>query len=84
MRPGHAAGRTHLADDAALVNQLARLHVDLAHVAVHGDQPLSMVDKHRVAIKKKFPVSTTSPAAGARIGVPSGAAMSMPLCGLRG
>src|SRR5262249_21901333 len=35
-------------------------------------------------LKKKSPVSITTPAAGATIGVPSGAAMSSPLCGSRG
>jgi len=34
-------------------------------------------------LKKKSPVSTTRPGAGAMIGVPVGAAMSIPECGLR-
>ena len=43
-----------------------------------------MVDEHGCPLKKKSPASTTRPAAGLRISVPFGAAMSMPLCGLRG
>ena len=35
-------------------------------------------------LKKKLPASTTVPEAGAWIGVPFAAAMSMPECGLRG
>ncbi len=35
-------------------------------------------------LKKYSPVSSTTPSAGAMIGVPVGAAMSMPVCGLRG
>jgi hypothetical protein len=35
-------------------------------------------------LKKKSPASTTRPGAGLVTGVPSGAAISMPLCGLRG
>jgi hypothetical protein len=34
-------------------------------------------------LKKNAPVSTTVPAIGTRTGVPVGAAISMPLCGLR-
>ena len=46
-----------------------------------GDDPVAVVDAHRVAVSGFHPVSVTTPAAGASIGLPIGAETSIPSCG---
>ncbi len=49
---GGAAGGADPADDAAAGQALAQLHVDLRHVAEHADEPLAVVDEHRIAVEE--------------------------------
>ena len=84
--PGHAAGRA----DQARARRLpaprrpvfTSMRLRWQYIVTHA---LAVVDEHRVAVEEEIArLRRTRPAAGLRIGVPVGAAMSMPLCGLRG
>src|SRR5258706_4373441 len=52
VRSGYAAGGADLADDVAALDHGANLHADQRQVAVHRDQPLAVLDQHRVAVEK--------------------------------
>ncbi len=52
MRTGHAPGGPDLADDRAAPNRIADADADGRQMAVHGDQPLAVVDEHRVAVEE--------------------------------
>src|SRR5690606_18328467 len=52
VRPGGATGGADLAEGFATTELLADLHVDLREVTEHADQPLAMVDEHRLAIEE--------------------------------
>ena len=78
-RPGHADG----ADAGARGDALAGFHVDRAQMAVHADQAAAVIDEHGIAVEKIIARVDHGACDGASTGVPTGAAMSMPLCGLR-
>ena len=52
MWTGNATGFSYCADYLADDNLLARFNINSGHVAIHGDQSLTMIDKNRIAIKK--------------------------------
>ncbi len=52
MRPGHPARLTHLPDHLAPLDRLPCLHANRAQMAVHGDQPFTVVDEDAVAIEE--------------------------------
>jgi len=49
MRAGGAAGRSHRADDLALRDLLAELHVKPRHVEIDRREPVAVIDHHRAA-----------------------------------
>src|SRR5690606_17634375 len=52
VRPDGATGGTDLAEDFGTTELLDDLHIDLREVTEHADQPLAMVDEHRLAIEE--------------------------------
>ena len=84
MRAGRSACRPHKAEHLALINEFSFFDHVLRHVTIHGDKALSVIKKNRFAVEIKVPLKATLPGPGATIGVPVGAAISRPLCGLLG
>ena len=86
VRPGHPAGRARPAPSASPAFTTSPGFTSIAaQVAVHRQHALAVVDEHRVAVEEE--IAGFDDAARRRrcgSGVPVGAAMSMPLCGLRG
>jgi len=52
MGSGGAAGLAHQADYVAARQLLPFFYHDFLHVAVHGDQPLAVVDEHGIAVEE--------------------------------
>ena len=80
---GRATGHPDRTDARSGGDALSRLHVDGAQMAVHADETAAVIDEHRIAVEKI--VARIEHRSGDRqhTGVPEGAAMSMPVCGLR-
>src|SRR5882757_11528114 len=55
MRAGHATCCAYFPNDLARGDTLPCLHVDRTEVAVHGDQPFTMVDEDGVAVEEIIP-----------------------------
>src|SRR5579872_3087807 len=49
VRPRDPSGRTNLAEDLAGLDPRTALHVDLAHVTVHRDEPFTVIDDDHIA-----------------------------------
>ena len=49
---GNASGLADGADNISPVNCLSGLHRNRVHMAVHGNQPLTVIDKDSITIKK--------------------------------
>ena len=81
--PVARAGHADRADASPRRDALPGLHVDRAQMAVHADQAAAMVDEYRIAVEKVIAGVDDRAREGASTGVPIGAAISMPLCGLR-
>ncbi len=52
VRACHATCRAYFPDDLARLHDVPWLHVDGAHVAIHRDEPFTVIEKHRVAIEE--------------------------------
>jgi len=63
MRTGDPPGCPDLADQRAAADLLAGMHEDCRQVAVHGDQPLAVIDQHGVAVEE-ITAGVDHPAAG--------------------
>ena len=77
------AGAADVADDVALGDALAGGDREGGLVGVTGGEPAAVVEAGEVAVAAAFGFGlrrTTVPEAAARIGVPSGTAMSIPSC----
>lgn len=80
MRAGRLPSIADLGDLLAGSHLLSRAHEVLVDVAVDGDRPVRVLDIDGQTEAVRRPASSTTPEAGAKIGVPMGAAMSTPLC----
>ncbi len=85
MGPGGAARSCRQRPCAApAATRCTGLHVDRAQMAVHADQTAAVIDEHRVAVEKIIrPCRRPCRRSARRPACRVGAAMSMPLCGLR-
>ena len=54
VRAGDATGHADLAKAVAGVDGLSGFNPDLAHVAVHGDQSLAVIEQYGVAVEKEI------------------------------
>ena len=52
VRAGNSAGLTHVPKILPLIDALAYLYANAAHVAVHGDQSLAVINQHSIAIEE--------------------------------
>ena len=54
MRSGDATRRTYFSDQLTRFNFIAELHIDAAQVAVHRDEPETVIDVERVAVEEEL------------------------------
>ena len=52
MRAGNPSGLADQSNDLTLLNGSVEWHIDSAEVAVHRNQPLSVINQHGVAVEK--------------------------------
>jgi len=55
VAPGGPSGGTHLGDELANINLVARMHSDGIQMVVGGDQAVAVVDLHPVATAPRVP-----------------------------
>ena len=55
MRPGHTTRRPHFAEHVATLHMIADFYADLTEMAVHRDQPLTVIHDHRVSAEEEIP-----------------------------
>lgn len=85
MGAGCAAGMSDQADDLSLFYDFSGFYFSFFQMGINRLQPLTVVDDDHVAgVKIVFAAQNDFAAARALTGVPSGAAMSVPLWGLFG
>ena len=53
MRAGDTAGHADFTEDLATIECLPGCDINLAHMAVHGDQSLAVVKQYGIAIEKE-------------------------------
>jgi len=55
MGTGDAACHSNPADDLSLYYYIIFCHIDVIHMAIHGDQSLTVVNKNGVSVEKIVP-----------------------------
>lgn len=52
VRSSNSPGLTHIPKILPLIDSLAYLNANAAHMAVHGDQSLAVINQHSIAIEE--------------------------------
>ena len=61
VRTGDSAGLAYGAQNLACIHNLTRFDIDSTHVAVHGNEPLAVIEQHRIAIEEVVSGCSDSP-----------------------
>ena len=84
VRARNSASAANQPENFSCLQRLAVAHTYLAQVAMHGHESLAMIYDHRVAVEEEISARRDDAVCRCLIGVPSAAAISIPLCGERG